>query len=71
MRKVVAVGVVFEVRHEFVKIARICLKRTTRGEVDISDDLVHSDAAGNIAAFVCLLMDLIFPVLISALHAIS
>jgi hypothetical protein len=71
MREIVTVGVVFEVRYEFVKIARICLESATRGEVDISDDLVHSDAARNIAAFVCLLMDLIFPVLISALYVIS
>jgi hypothetical protein len=70
MREIMTVGVGFEVRYKFIKIARICLERATRGEVNISDDLVHSNATGNIAAFVRLLMELFCPVLISALNGI-
>ena len=71
MREIVTIGVVFEVRYKFVKISRICLERATSGELDISDDLVHSDAAGDVATFVRLFMDLVFPVFITALDVIK
>ena len=62
------VGIFFEVRDEFVKIARICLERTTGGKVDTSNDLIYSNTARHITAFVGLLVELIRPMLVSALY---
>ena len=59
VREVVAVAVRAEVRDELIEVVCAGTERATRRKVDVADDLVHAYAAGNVAAFVCLLLQLL------------
>ena len=68
VRKVVAVPVVLQVRHEVVYPGLGRLEGAARRKVDVPDDLVHPHEAGDIAALRRLLLDVIRPVLLNALQ---
>lgn len=68
MRKVVAVPVVLQVRHEVVYPSLGRLEGAAGREVNVPDDLVHPQKAGDVAALRRLLLDVIRPVLLNALQ---
>lgn len=55
MTEVMAVPVVPKVGHQLVNVSRSALERSSRGEIDISDDFVHPQTAGDVTSFVGLL----------------
>lgn len=69
VRKVVAVAVVLQVRHELVKPRLRRLEGASGRELDVPDDLVHPQDAGNVATFRRLLLDVFGPVFLNALRS--
>lgn len=70
VRKVMAVPVIFQVRHELVYSGLGRLEGASGREVDVPDDLVHPHETGNVAAFRRLLLDMVRPVFLNALQFI-
>jgi hypothetical protein len=70
MREVMAIGIILEVWHKFIKVTRVGLERATRREMDISDDLVDTNSTRNVAPFIGLLVQLLCPMLVFALYGI-
>lgn len=68
VRKVVAVAVVLQVRHELVKPRLRRLEGASGRELDVPDDLVHPQDTGNVATFRRLLLDVFGPVFLNALR---
>ena len=71
VREVVPVAVRAQVRHELVQVVRARAERAAGREVDVADDLVHADAAGDVAALGGLLLELFCPALLDALRAVG
>lgn len=61
------VGVITEIRNQFVQVTRIGLERTTGREMNIANDLVDTNDSRDIATFVCLLSQFFCPSLRFAL----
>jgi hypothetical protein len=59
VREVVSVPVITQVRYELVHRAALTLERATGGKVDIANDFVHANAAGDIAALTGLILELL------------
>ena len=69
MRKVVAVAIVLQVRHELVNPRLRRLEGASGRELDVPDDLVHPQETGNVATFLRLLLDVFGPVFLDALRS--
>jgi hypothetical protein len=67
MREIVAVGVVSKVRNQLIEVTRVGLEGAARREVDVSNNFVHANPSRNVAAFICLLLQLVCPSFIFAL----
>jgi hypothetical protein len=52
MREFMMIGVASEVRNQLVEITGVGLEGTARGEMDVSNDLVHTNSPRDVAAFV-------------------
>ena len=68
VREVVPVAVFLEVWHEFVQVGRVGAERATRRQVDVSDDLIDAQTASDVAALARLVLQLVRPTFITALH---
>ena len=71
MRKVVAVAVILQVRHELVNPRLRRLEGASGRELDVPYDLVHPYETGNVATFRRLLLDVVGPVFLNALRVAS
>lgn len=67
MREIVAVGVVSKVRNQLVEITGVGLERAARREVDVSNNFVYANSSKDVAAFICLLLQLLCPSFVLAL----
>ena len=68
VREVVPVAVFLEVWHELVQVGRVGAERATRRQVDVSDDLIDAQTASDVAALARLVLQLVRPTFITALH---
>lgn len=59
VREVVAVAICAEVGHKLVQAVRARAERAAGGKVDVADDLVHAQTAGDVASLGCLLLQLL------------
>lgn len=59
MREVMAVAVFLQVGNKLVDVLRCCAEGATGREVDVADDLVHTNDTSDVASLVCLFMQLL------------
>jgi len=65
------IGVASEVRNQLVEITGVGLEGTARREVDVSNNLVHTNPSRDVAAFVWLLFQLFCPSFTFALFKVE
>ena len=67
VREVVAVAVRAQVRYELVEVVRTSAEGAARRQVNVTNNLVDTDAAGDVAALTSLLLQLFRPTLLHTL----
>ena len=68
MPEAVFMLVVFQVRNQFLYVEMVLQERAPGGEVEVANDFVDGDLAGDVAAFGGLVLDFFGPVFCDALN---
>ena len=71
VREVVAVAVRAQVRYELVEVVRTSAEGAARRQVNVTNNLVDTDAAGDVAALGGLLLELFCPPFLDTLRAVG